>query len=163
MARAITDEAFGAWLLKRSSRTWDVVAWVAAGPGHRQEWCVQPSYRSARMRAGDPVVLWVSGSARSEPAAGVWGLGRLRGPATTPAIAGKPVVPVDVAMLGLLLTRVQARQDPVLQGMEVLRQPSMGNPGWLTVPEWDRLQHVVVAARGGAPGRVRPPVPGSPP
>ncbi len=140
MARAITDETFGAWLLKRSSRSWDVRTWVA-GAQRCQEWCVQPGYRAARMRAGDPVVVWVSGPARSDPAPGVWGLGRVRGPATQQV--GALAVPVDVAAQGLLLPREQLRHDPVLQGMEVLRQPQMGNPGWLTALEWAQLQHLV--------------------
>ncbi len=148
MAKAVTDEAFGAWLLKRTSRSWDVRTWVA-GAERCLEWCVQPGYRSARMRAGDPVVVWLTGPARSDPAPGVWGLGRVHGPATQQADA--LAVPVDVAAQGLLLSREQLRHDPVLQGMEVLRQPQMGNPGWLTVQEWAQLQHLVAAA-----GHLRP-------
>ncbi len=148
MNRAVTDETFGAWLLKRTSRSWDVRTWVA-GAERCQEWCVQPGYRSARMRAGDPVVVWVSGTAPSYPAPGVWGLGRVSGPATQQVDA--LAVPVDVAVQGLLLPREQLRHDPVLQGMEVLRQPQMGNPGWLTVQEWTQLQHLVAAA-----GHLRP-------
>ncbi|MGN9804789.1 hypothetical protein [Micromonospora sp. L32] len=138
--RRVTPESLGAWLVKGNADAVDLGSRFAADPRVRS-WCVRPGYRTALMRAGQPVVLWASGS-RRRLAYGVWGVGRLAGPAV-PGAPGEPwSVPLELTVLdpGDRVPRERLRADARLAGAEVLRQPQGANPSWLTVAEFAALR-----------------------
>jgi hypothetical protein len=174
MPQAITDEQFGAWVLKCNPRTWDLEGFLADGEGHIDSWSVQDNYRSARMRPGDAVVLWVTGSASANLIPGVWGVGYVTAPmnvevsedddtrptddrqpqADDEAVAGywldlgalnraRYFVEVDLPLLDEPVSRARIQATPALAEMELLRQPQMSNPSWLTKDEWGALQQLL--------------------
>lgn len=167
MARAITDETFGAWLVKCNPEVWDLQTYLADGHEYIDNWSVQKNYRSEMMQPGDPVVLWVTGTDRAPLQPGVWGVGQVTAPVnvevdldvdeveeTGDALATDPgywldlaarararyFVGLDVPFLDEPVSRAEIRAVPALADAEVLRAPMMGNPNWLTRAEWEALQ-----------------------
>ena len=57
----LTLANLGAWLLKGNADNADLAGRFAREPRVRAM-CVQPSYRTRLMRAGQPVAFWASGS-----------------------------------------------------------------------------------------------------
>lgn len=163
-APAITDETFGAWLLKCNPDVWDVVGFMGDGNDLIDDWTVLDNYRSARMKAGDPVVFWISGPARGGPLEpGVWGVGYLTG--TLEVVAefdeeedqehtdywldleakarARFFVPCAIPLFDLPIARTDLKAHRVLADVEVIRQPEMGNPSWLTKGQWAALQDLL--------------------
>jgi hypothetical protein len=130
---AVTADALGAWLLKASGDHSDI-AERAARRDAVKTWCVHRSYRTALMRAGQPALLWVSGSRRATP--GIWAVGTLAGPPTDDE-GRRQRVPVTLRWLAApaRLHREDVRADPRLAGLEVLRQPQAANPSFVTRAE----------------------------
>ncbi|MFB9239336.1 EVE domain-containing protein [Plantactinospora siamensis] len=141
--RRVTLDDLGAWLIKGNADAADLVGRFARDP-RVSGWCVRPGYRARLMRAGQPVVFWASGS-RGRLRYGVWGLGRVTGPAE-PGEPGSPwSVPLDLTILAepSRLTRRELGADPRLADLEVLRQPQAANPSYLTVAQFAALcQHL---------------------
>ncbi|MEH0982561.1 hypothetical protein [Micromonospora sp. CPCC 205556] len=138
--RRVTPEALGAWLVKGNADAVDLAARFAADP-EVTSWCVRPGYRTRLMRAGQPVLLWASGSRRRLPY-GIWGVGRVAA-APVPGGPGEPwTVPLELTVLpvGDRVPREVLRADHRLAGVEVLRQPQGANPSWLTVEEYAALR-----------------------
>ena len=134
----------GAWVLKcdpranpdvpRAARTGE--AWVA------DRWCVVDNYRSRMMRAGDRVLLWVSGDGRLMPR-GIWGVGRVTGPARDlPAEDARGRVRREVP-LDLPLVRAWVSPEDVRAAgaadLEVLVQPHGSNPSWASRDQYAAL------------------------
>lgn len=134
---SITLDDLGAWLLKANGETSDVAS-RAARREHVETWCVRRSYRTALMAAGQPVLLWVSGSRRVTP--GIWAVGALTGGAVTDE-GRRQHVPVTLRWLDAAarVPRDAVRADPRLADVEVLRQPMAANPSFLTRPQWTAL------------------------
>ncbi|MGV9213709.1 hypothetical protein ACTFTM_17785 [Micromonospora sp. RB23] len=91
--------------------------------------------------AGRPVVFWASGS-RARLPYGVWGVGRVTGPAE-PGPPGAPwSVPVDLPILPERdrVPRGALRADDRLAALEVFRQPQAANPSYLTVAQFAALR-----------------------
>jgi hypothetical protein len=105
-------------------------------------WCVQPSYRTRLMRAGQPVLFWASGSRQRGLVYGVWGLGRLAGPAHHDADGWH--VPLDLIIPdpARWIGRDVLRAEPGLRDLEVLRQPQAANPSFVTVAEFALIQRL---------------------
>jgi hypothetical protein len=101
---------------------------------------VQPSYRLGLMRAGQPVLFWASGSRRRTVPYGIWGRGRLAGPAQADPEGGWSV-PLDLVIAGPgdWLPRTTLAADPRLAGLEVLRQPQAANPSFVTRAQFAAL------------------------
>jgi hypothetical protein len=155
--RRVRLEDLGAWLLKGNADHTDLIARFARDP-HVTQWCVQPSYRLGLMRAGQPVLFWASGSRRRTIPYGIWGCGRLGGPAVADR-AGGWSVPLDlvIAAAGDWLPRAALAADPRLAGLEVLRQPQAANPSFVTRREFAALtEHPALR-------RLSPGAPGEPP
>lgn len=136
----VTEAGLGAWLVKGNADAVDLAARFAADP-RVTSWCVRPGYRSRLMRAGQPVVLWASGS-RGRLTYGVWGVGHLTG-AAVPGPPGEPwSAPLELTVLdpGDRVPRERLRADSRLAGAEVLRQPQGANPSWLTADEFAALR-----------------------
>lgn len=151
--RAITDQNFGAWVLKCNPQTWDLAQWVADGNTLIDNWSVQDNYRSERMQPGDPAVLWVTGSGAAGVAPGVWGTGHVVGAPWRVLGSGGDywldldaadrvtlIVGLDIVVTELVVSRSVLRADPRLASCEIFRSPQMGNPSWLNKDEWSALQ-----------------------
>jgi hypothetical protein len=52
-------------------------------------------------------------------------------------------VMVDLPLLEVPVARERVAEDPALADMELLRQPQMSNPSWLTKDEWGALQQLL--------------------
>ncbi|XTZ16933.1 hypothetical protein ACQSSU_05995 [Micromonospora echinospora] len=136
---AVTLDDLGAWLLKGNADTTDLTGRFARDPRVRN-WCVRPGYRARLMAAGQSVVLWASGS-RGRLPYGVWGVGRLTGPAV-PHGDGPWTVPLDLTVLAPehRVCREPLRADARLAVAEVFRQPQGANPSYLTVAQYAALR-----------------------
>jgi hypothetical protein len=135
--RRVTLEGLGAWVLKGNADRADLPGRFAVQP-RITHWCVQPSYRTRLMRAGQPVLFWGSGSRRREIVYGVWGLGRLSGPAEQGHPGDGWQVPLDLVIADPTdwVSRDDLRHDPALADIEVLRQPQAANPSFVSVRQF---------------------------
>jgi hypothetical protein len=137
----VTAENLGAWLLKGNADRADLPGRFAAQP-RVTHWCVQSSYRTRLMRAGQPVLFWGSGSRNRAITYGLWGLGRLAGPAAVDPADGRWRVPLDLVIAGPAdwVSRADLRHDPALADLEVLRQPQAANPSFVTVRQFEVIR-----------------------
>lgn len=169
MAVTINAETLGAWVLKCNPKVWDIAGFMADGYNWISDWSVQNNYRSQLMSVNDPVVLWVTGSTGAAVTPGVWAVGRVTAPIEVrlrddEVADGPPVVEdesegeqtywvdaeararatfyvsVDLPFFDDPLSREEIRANRALRDTEVLRQPQMGNPSWMTQTEWEALQ-----------------------
>jgi hypothetical protein len=140
----VTPDNLGAWLLKGNADRVDLLGRFGAQP-QVTAWCVQPSYRTRLMRAGQPVLFWGSGSRQRGTAYGLWGLGRLAGPATQDPADGRWHVPLDLVIAdpGDWVSRTDLRHDPALADLEVLRQPQAANPSFVTVRQFAAIRRLL--------------------
>lgn len=127
-ARALSSETLGAWLVKASGREPSTRAHVRNGFVDVSSWCVQPTYRTDLVAAGQSVLLWVSGTEWEYPA-GIYARGRTTGSAA----AG--VIPISLTPLLDPLLRPEVVAHAGLAGMEVLRMPAGSNPSFVTHEE----------------------------
>ncbi|WP_433385166.1 hypothetical protein [Micromonospora sp. KLBMP9576] len=138
--RRVHLDDLGAWLVKGNADRTDLAGRFARDP-RVTSWCVRPGYRARLMRAGQPVVLWASGS-RGGLAYGVWGVGVV----AAAAVPGEPgaawTVPLELTVLdgAHRIRRGLLRADARLAGAEVFRQPQGANPSFLTVAEFAALR-----------------------
>jgi len=130
----------GAWLLKGNADRRDLADRFAHDP-RVGTWGVHPSYRTAMMAAGQPVLFWGSGSRHRLPY-GIWGLGEVAGPAAYHPEAGRWLVPLDLAIWDRddWVPRTELRGDPRLSRLEVFRQPRAANPSYVTRTEFAALR-----------------------
>ena len=131
VARALTPDSLGAWLVKARGSDHATQTHARAGFADVDTRCVRPTYRSELVRAGQPVLLWVSGNAADLPA-GIHAHGRTTG------VARDGVIPVELAPVSSPLLRSELVGHPQLAGMEVLRMPAGSNPSYVT-PEQLRV------------------------
>ena len=139
MARRISRDGLGAWLLKRNPAT--VFELPEAGRV-AESWCVVPGYRSELMARGDKVILWVSGDGR-RMVRGSWGLGTVTGPVDQePSVdehaSAKLVVPVELVVLGQGVPAGELVAAGITQ-LEVQRMPQGSNPSWVSKEQLARL------------------------
>lgn len=123
--RAVSTETLGAWLVKASGGDPSTRAHLRNGFADMSTRCVQPTYRTDLVAAGQPVLLWVSGTEREHPA-GIYARGRTTGP------AGAGLMPVVLAPLSDPLLRSELVGHPGLAGLEVLRMAAGSNPSFVT-------------------------------
>jgi hypothetical protein len=124
-ARALSTATLGAWVLKASGAAPSTREHVRAGFAHARTWCVRPTYRTDLVAAGQPVLLWVSGTEAGLPA-GIHAHGRTTGPARD------GVVPLVLDPLEDPLLRSELVGHPDLAALEVLRMPAGSNPSYVT-------------------------------
>jgi hypothetical protein len=100
---------------------------------------VQRSYRLDLMNPGQPVLFWGSGSRSRHVAYGIWGLGRLAGPARPEADGHGWWVPLDLTIWPpeRWISRDALRAE--LPDLEVLRQPQAANPSFVTREQFARI------------------------
>lgn len=153
----VDRDRLGAWLLKCNPAAWDLRAFRAAGEDRVTSWSVQPNYRSALMRAGDPVLFWVSGDGRQGFARGIWGLGQVLAEAEPWSEASRGFwhasdghhgirarVEVDIRLLDEPVTDAELKAAGVAD-LEVQRQPFAANPSWLTAAQLRACQDLLPA------------------
>jgi hypothetical protein len=134
--RALTTGSLGAWLLKASPAGGALDEPVRTGFASVTTRCVRPSYRTALVTSGQPVLLWVSGRDPGLPP-GVHAAGWTTGPvADSP---DGPVMAVRLAPVLPVVPRDALAADPVLARLEVLRMPAGSNPSYLDVEQYDAL------------------------
>ena len=158
MTDLINNESFGAWLLKCNPDVFDLPRMLEAGLTP-EEWSVQDNYRSHRMKAGDPVILWMTGR-RSNTPSGVWAVGHLKGPVDVEVeiaeadeegfwidedrrLRARFLAPVELEFLTEPITRAVVQATPGLAEMEVFTSPANSNPNWLTVDEWNVMRDLL--------------------
>jgi len=158
MAKSVTSETLGAWLLKCNPDVWDVVGFRDDGEMLIPDWSVTDNYRGRMMAAGDPVVFWVTGTTGDEPTPGIWGIGHIVGPARYEVDFGAAdddggywldedarlrarfFVPTEIILLDTPVPRAEVAAHPALSGMEILQQAQMSNPSFLTATEFAALK-----------------------
>ena len=133
MARNVTAEELGAWVIKCNPRKTAVEPMRAAGQA-KASWCVADNYRSRLIRAGQRVLFWVSG----HPQRGIWGAGRIDGAVTTDD--GTLHVPVRIPLFAEPVTAAELGAVPGLRAMEVFRAPQQSNPSWVSAAEWALIE-----------------------
>ncbi|MEU4391698.1 EVE domain-containing protein [Kribbella sp. NPDC023855] len=147
-SQRVTQENFGSWIMKCNPAVSNLPELIEHGVS---SWCVQKTYRTRLFEPGQPVLLWVSGSARATPAPGIWATGHVTGPADwRPSSSGEPpkyVVPLTLDFLPQPIPRALLVTHPALTDLEVLRQPQMSNPSFATRSQYAALQHFLRTAQ----------------
>jgi hypothetical protein len=136
MARSVTRDTLGAWLIKaRPEPGSEVVGLIAAGGGTITSRCVSRGYRADLMAPGDRVLLWVSGDGR-RTTRGVWGVGRVTGPVEDGAVPlDLPLLPEPIAAGELLAAGID--------DLEVQRMPQGSNPSWVSADQLAALERLL--------------------
>jgi len=134
---AVTSETLGAWLLKANPAGGAVDRLLRDGLEDVVTRCVRASYRTALVRADQPVLLWVSGDGSTLPA-GLHAAGHTTGPVTEEADG--PVMHVRLRRLSAVVARKALRAHPVLGRLEVLRMAAGSNPSYLDVTQYAALR-----------------------
>lgn len=140
-AQRVSRETLGSWILKCNPAVTNLSELIEHGV---RSWCVQKTYRTTLFEPGQPVLLWVSGSARATPTPGIWATGHLTGPAEWRSSAsGEPpkyVVPLTLEFLPEPIPRALLVAHPDLADLEVIRQPQMSNPSFATRTQYAALR-----------------------
>lgn len=139
----------GAWVLKLSPYVYDVNTVFAAPDRRVRLWSVEQDERSASMKHGQPVFLWVD---EGDPfrEAGVWGVGWVAGPCISgvadagwldhdAASRATVFAVVEITLLDRPVSRATFLGDVRLAEAEVLRNPFGPNPGILSPSEVEAL------------------------
>jgi len=147
----VTADTLGAWVIKCNPAVTDVGSLLTSGDPIRS-WCVTDNYRTALMDAGQPAVFWVSGRARGRFPRGIWGIGCVRAAALASADSSSDgthraprslVAQLDIAVLDAPIAAGEMASIPALRNVEVLRQPFMSNPSWLSKDELSALRELI--------------------
>lgn len=144
---AVTEETLGAWVIKCNPTTvWDLRGFVADGKSLIEGWSVVENYRSAMMRRGQQVLLWVTGSEGGPLPRGFWGPGWITGTADY----GSPddywideeararnrfFVPLRVIVWDKPVTEAALRAVDGLDDIEVIRRRQAANPNWVSTEQ----------------------------
>lgn len=159
MAKAITDESFGAWVIKCHPDVWDVMTFLELGHDHIDSWSIRKSYRTDLMKPGQPVVFWVSGPRDGDVVfRGVWGIGTLTTHAEDfPGMSAREAkaslwrdafratepgwgVGTDITLMDDPIPAAVVQDESVLRNCEIFRAPQMSNPAFLTRAEFKALR-----------------------
>ena len=136
--RRVTTDSLGAWLLKGDPAHDEVGTLLRTGFADLGTRCVRPSYRTALVAAGQPLLYWVSGRNPDHPA-GLHGQGHVTGPVRDDVELG-PVVPVSLRLLDPPVPRTALLAHPLLADLEVLRMPAGSNPSYVTTEQLAALR-----------------------
>jgi hypothetical protein len=141
----VTLQTLGAWVVKCDPRLTDLDAIRSTGSGVVDQWCVADNYRSDLIAADQRVLLWVSGPRGAPIERGFWGSGETTGrvfggPAPLrPGSKRKLFAPMRLRLLEAPVTATAVAAIPELADIEVVRQPQMSNPSWLTTEQIEIL------------------------
>nr|WTA64680.1 EVE domain-containing protein [Micromonospora sp. NBC_00855] len=156
--RSVTLDGLGAWMVKCNPDKWDLTTFLASGEEVITSWSVMPNYRARMMADGQRVLFWVTGRDGTYPEPGLWGVGTVLGPVWQENLIGddpgywidegqrqrtRHFAPVDIRLFERPIPRQALKDDPRLAGMEVFRQPQMGNPLFVNNEEFRVLNDLV--------------------
>lgn len=133
---AVSAATLGAWVLKCNPRLTDPDELAERGV---HAWCVAPNYRTRLMASGQPVLLWVTGARPQRYQRGFWAGGVVIGAASDSATDG-PRVPLQLDFWPRPVGVDDLAAVPTLTALEVLRQPQMANPSFVTAAQWQDLR-----------------------
>jgi len=135
--RAVSAETLGAWLVKASPAQLPHGTGASLDPADLTTRCVRPTYRTGLVRAGQPVLLWLSGRDPRHPA-GIHAHGHVTGPVCE--VPGEePVLTLRLRATEPTVLRADVLAHPVLGGLEVVRMPAGSNPSFLDVRQYRAL------------------------
>ncbi len=152
---AITAETLGSWVVRCNPAKWDLAGYLAAGGDRVDSLSVVGNYRSAMMKPGDRIALWVSGNGRLL-ARGIWGLGHVTAGVRDEPAAAAPdassrwldertrravnhAVFVDIPLLDSPVTDAELKSTAI-DDLEVQRIPMGSNPSWISREQLSRLE-----------------------
>jgi hypothetical protein len=192
---SITLDNLGAWVVRCNPEVWKLKEFMDDGRTLVNSWAVANNYRSALMERGQRILFWVNGPKDAALERGIWGSGWVTGPvleqhgddekihspqalvndknywrdADNHTRAGHRAQ-LAIRLLPSPLRAVDIETVSGLENLEVLRQPQMSNPSWVTkeqlalletlLPQWPELQveadqEIVVGPRGAGFGDAR--------
>lgn len=146
----VNSANLGAWLIKCNPQVWDLAEFIADGGETITDWSMVPNYRAELVQEGQRVLFWVTGRDGAYPEPGLWGSGEVHGPATYRDNETDDAyywldhdqqqrphysAPMNVQLFQSPVPRSTLKADPRLAGMEIFRQPQMGNPLFVTKDE----------------------------
>ena len=152
---AISPDTLGSWLVRCNPAKWDLPGYLAAGGDRVDSVSVVDNYRSAMMKPGDRILLWVSGNGRLM-ARGIWGLGHVTAAVRDEPADARPhgdslwldertrrgvthAVFVDIPLLDSPVTDAELRSEAI-DDLEVQRVPMGSNPSWLSREQLGRVR-----------------------
>jgi hypothetical protein len=135
--QAVSEATLGAWLVKTSPDASPLAELVRSGFGTVTHRCVRPTYRARLIRAGQPVLLWVSGRDPEFPA-GLYATGHTTGPAGLED--SELAMPLRLSPVDPVVTRSQILAAPGLGTLEVIRMPAGSNPSYLDTTQYRALR-----------------------
>jgi hypothetical protein len=154
---AVTEESLGAWVMKCNPAVWDLEGFIANGEAVIDDWTVVENYRSAMMRYGQRVLLWVTGNDKSLPR-GFWGSGWITGEVEGVVDSGADedvsdywldlearerfrfAAPMNLHVWDEPVPESEVIQVPGLDGLEVIRMRQASNPSWVTAEQLEALE-----------------------
>jgi len=163
-AHTVEADPSGAWILRLSPRLYDVNRVFGSPDGRVHVWAVEDHARSASMRTGDRVYLWLD-EGDLYRGSGVWGVGHVAGPAVLgvaddgwldyqAASLASVFAVVDIVLLDVPVSRQEFLDDARLAGAEVIGDPLALNPGVLSAPETAALTELLGSVDPGVESRV---------
>lgn len=147
-ARKLDVETVAAWVLRSSPDVYDVETAIASGEVP-EGWRLAYSYRVDMIDIGDPVVLWLSGSA-----SGIIAAGAVAGPPDMDQggtrywideeekAKVRPYLPVELHPVSKI-EKWELMSDRRFNQAEVIRVPQMGNPSYLTDDEFALVRELM--------------------
>lgn len=139
-------------MFKCNPREWDIEAAIRNGQ-RIDSWRVHHSYRVALIEPGDPALIWVTGSKGATPTPGVWAVGYTTGELTDDAgddywinteRGQQPATYAGVLMWPIsVVPRERVAADAACADLEILRQPQMSNPSYLTPAQYRSIASMV--------------------
>ncbi len=136
-APAVTELSLGAWLVKARPAQAPIDEWIQGDFAALTTRCVRPTYRARMIRAGQPVLLWLSGGGARFPS-GIYAHGHTTGAVRVEDEDG-PVMPVVLRGVDPMVPRTDLLALPGLCDLEVLRMPAGANPSFVDRDAYDRL------------------------
>jgi hypothetical protein len=150
----LTPHDIGAWLFKCNPHDWDIEAALKNGESV-DSWRALETYRIGLVEAGQPAVIWMTGSVGDKPDPGIWMAGYTTGAVKsdrqgdeywldeTERRKHRPYIGLRMARIEPIIPRQDILNDPRTAGMEVLRAPQMSNPSYLTPGEKEALEEMM--------------------
>jgi hypothetical protein len=135
---AVTELSLGAWLVKAAPGRAPIDEWVESDFAAVTTRCVRPTYRARMIRAGQPVLLWLSGGDVRLPS-GIYAQGRTTGAVRVEDEDG-PVMPLVLRGIDPVVPRTDLLALPGLRDLEVLRMPAGGNPSFVPHDAYAQLR-----------------------
>jgi hypothetical protein len=133
---AVSEASLGAWLVKASPSGLQVGEAVRTSFRTVTRRCVRPSYRVDLVRAGQPVLLWVSGRDPEHPA-GIYATGHTTGPVEH---GDEVSMPLHLEPVEPFVARTEILVEHDLLGLEVIRMPAGSNPSYLDIAQYRTLR-----------------------